>query len=386
MIQPIKNYNKISFRHALNSPVTTSLESTSTNQDIKDTFKKQRVVDEQKSNAIKNGSLLIAASILISAFIQSLLSYKGKCRGISEQGLQKLRPSEPYFVSLKDDLSIPTLETCKSLDKNLKNLLEKQLKILKLQDSDEINLTNRILLYGPPGVGKSFYAKVFAKSIDAKYMEIKFSDYNSRWAGEDIENLTSIWEKIIAESSNNPKEKYVVTLNEIEASIQPIEELTGSGRISGHIMSKIEERDTVLNYLDILKEKCPNVIIFGTTNLSTKDSLDKAIISRFKQKISEVSFPEQDCLYEALVSKIKKLKNGNLFIEENKDELMKFSQNMHERTCSYRDLDVIFENAKEDCILNKEKEFNIKYLDKALKDIELTDGEIYKNKINKERG
>lgn len=383
MVRPIDANHKIFFRNVSTNSSTSQTETINKDTKQKDSFIKQRVLEEQKINAIKTGSLLIAASILFSGFLQSLLSYKGKGGGNRSQNLQKLRPQEPQFTSLKNDLLIPTLETCKSLDKNLKKFLEKQVNILKLQDSNDINLTNRILLYGPPGVGKSFYAKIFAKTIDAKYMEIKFSDYNSRWAGEDIENLTSIWEKIITEASAKPKEKFVVTLNELEASVQPIESLTSSGQISGHIMSKIEERDTMLNYLDILKEKCPNVIIFGTTNISTKGSLDKAIISRFKQKISEVSFPEQDCLQEALISKIKTLKDGDAFIEKNSNKIKEFSNNLHERTCSYRDLDVIFNDAKEDYILSKEQEFNIDYLNKALKDIELTDGEIYKNKTNK---
>lgn len=290
------------------------------------------------------------------------------------------------FESLKNNSSVPTIDTCKSLNKNLKASLEKQINLSKVgndiiseEGKKEIK-SNRFLLYGPPGTGKSFFAKVFAKSTDAEYMEILFSDWNSRWSGETGEKMEASFKSILKTAKSNPNKKYVVAFNEIDAVVVPPEGLTQSR--GSHGSSKLEERSIFLNYIEILKEKAPNVTIIGTTNVSPKNNgLDRAAMSRF-QNLIEVPYPDKDCLYEALKTNLEKIKNNDLFIKNNEASLKELAEKMENRKFSYRNLESIIKEAQSTHLNNivkgNSKEFKIDYLQEAEKALKLADGEMEK--------
>ncbi len=101
------------------------------------------------------------------------------------------RKSKPFlndkssieFTSLRNDLKVPNLETCKSINKNLREILENQLKLSScnqkiLEESGFPQNNKAFLLSGSPGNGKTFYSKIYAKSMDAEYMELSFQIYS----------------------------------------------------------------------------------------------------------------------------------------------------------------------------------------------------------------
>lgn len=299
---------------------------------------------------------------------------------------KKIMMPETEFVSLKDNPKIPTVDTCKSLNKNLKTKLERQINIEKAGEDaiSEIGegemYNNRILLYGPSGTGKSFFAKVFAKSTNAEYLEIKFSDWNSRWSGATGEKMDATFMSILKTAEQNPDKKYVVTFNEIDSLIVPPENLVGSKGSAA--VGKLEERSIFINNMDMLKEKVPNVTIIGTTNINPESGgLDKAVLSRL-QNFIEVPYPDENCLFEALKMNIGKMKNGDSFLKNNEDSLIKLAQKMEKRRFSFRNLEFITSEAQnmylDDILKGGKKEFKIDYLQEAEKALKLSDGELNK--------
>lgn len=286
------------------------------------------------------------------------------------------------FKNLKNDSSIPTLETCKSINPKLKSFLENQLTLIKATEDDLIKtgspkVANRLLMFGEPGSGKSFFAKIFAKSLDAEYLEIKYSDLNRQYCGEHLENMKHIFDRIIAIAKKKPEQRFVVTFNEIDSLAVPIESLQGA---SSHSSFKREERSTFLTYIDELAEKVSNVTLIGTTNVSPKNGgFDGAISSRFKNLI-EVSNPDIECMNEALKELIMTLPEGKGFIERNSDRLEDFAQNLTSRKASYRNLNQIVESSKnfylKDVLKDKNSSFKIEYLERARDMMGATDGEI----------
>lgn len=251
---------------------------------------------KDKQNALIMGGLSIALTVGILAYMPRMLKNVKKNPGVVEKSLD--------FVSLKNDKEIPTLNTCNSIDKKLKEFLQNQVDYAKatpdaIQKTGVPRPANKLLLYGAPGSGKSFFAKIFSKTLDAEYKEIKYSDLNSRWVGEHLENISKEFESIINTSKKNPDKKFVVTFNEIDSLLQPVNKLQQGYSYSTF---KQDERAIVLTYLDEISTKAPNVTIIGTTNLSPKNNrLDGAAMSRFKNLI-EVSYPDKECLFEALKS------------------------------------------------------------------------------------
>ncbi len=341
----------------------------------------QRKVVEQ--NERKIGLIGITSlTLLFGTFLWNMKTLREIIKRKNHHISATLRP----FESLKDNIKVPTLDNCKSVNKNLKEILKRQVNQLKagadvISETGEPQASNRLLLYGTPGTGKSFFSKIFAKSIDAEYMEVMHSDYNSMWAGEGVDNLKNIFESILKTAKANPNKKYVVTFNEIDAMVSPANKIASSSKGS-YWVSLLEERSVFLNYLELLKEKTPNVTIIGTTNISPKNNcLDGAAMSRF-QNLIEVPFPEKDCLYEALKMNLDKIKNKDKFIAENDAELQNLAQKMADRKFSFRNLEYIVNDAKgahlDDKMNDKNVDFQFKYLKNAEEKLKLSDGELNK--------
>lgn len=289
------------------------------------------------------------------------------------------------FISLKDNKTVPTIDTCKSINSDLKNILERQIRYIEagedlISETGEPKSANRLLLCGSAGVGKSFFAKIFAKSLDAEYKEVLYSDFNSKSIGQHTENLTLIFKNILNEAKPNPNKKYVVVFNELDTLLTPIQKLSDVNNKGNYGPFKIEERSIFLNYLEGLREKAPNVIIIGTTNiLPQSKSLDQAALSRF-QNIIEVPYPDEKCIFEALKMNLEYLKNKDSFFADNKDALKELAQKMANRKCSFRNLEFIINEAKnihlQEKIKNKNCEFSIDFLKKGEQNLKFSEGEL----------
>lgn len=58
-----------------------------------------------------------------------------------------------------------------------------------------LSIPNGILLYGPPGCGKTFFAKKLAEEISIDFFEIKPSDIQSKWVNASQENIKNLFDE-----------------------------------------------------------------------------------------------------------------------------------------------------------------------------------------------
>ena len=286
------------------------------------------------------------------------------------------------FQSLAQEIKVPVLEKCKSLNETLRGILQVQAD-LKIADQELIDKTgakriNRLILNGKPGTGKSFFAKIYAKTIGADYLQVNYADINSKWAGESVEKMKAVFDYAMKMGQKEPKKDFVLVFNEIDSIIQPIEKYSNSSSGGTYWIGKIEQRAAFLEFIENLAEKAPNVTVIGTTNLAPeKRTLDGAALSRF-QNIYEVPLPTKNILHEALKMNLQIGNEYREFAESNDASLAKLAQTMESKGFSFRDLDNVIETSKRhyfrDAMKDKNAKFNIKYLNKAIEEHKLTDG------------
>ncbi len=110
-----------------------------------------------------------------------------------------------------------------------------------------------ILLYGPPGCGKTMIAKAIAAECNAFYISVGISDVLNMWIGESEKNLAAIFEKARA---NKPSLLFFDELDALDYS--------RSKSYSHHSRTVVNE---FLSQLDGIDSFNDNVLILSASNM-----------------------------------------------------------------------------------------------------------------------
>ncbi len=141
-----------------------------------------------------------------------------------------------------------------------------------------------ILLYGPPGCGKTLIAKVLASESEANFYSINGPEIMNKYYGETEARLRDIFKEA---KDNSPS---VIFIDEIDAIAPKREEAYGD--VEKRVVAQL------LALMDGLTER-GNVIVMGATN--RPESVDPALRrpGRFDREI-EISVPNADGRLEIL--------------------------------------------------------------------------------------
>lgn len=124
-----------------------------------------------------------------------------------------------------------------------------------------LTIPNGMLLYGPPGCGKTFFAKHFAEEVGFNYMEVKPSTLKSKWVNATQENIG----KMFAEAEENaPTVIFIDEMNELVPN-------RDNGNVHEMTLGAVNE---MLAQMDRTGEK--GIFIIGATNYP--NMIDPAIL------------------------------------------------------------------------------------------------------------
>jgi SpoVK/Ycf46/Vps4 family AAA+-type ATPase len=168
-----------------------------------------------------------------------------------------------------------------------------------------------ILLFGPPGCGKTLLAAAVATEIDGNFYSIDAASIMSKWLGEAEQNVSRLF--ISARKSANDGKPAIVFVDELDSLMG-----THSNEVGGEIRVKnqfLKEMDGIMD-----KGKALHVYVIGATNKPW--DLDWAFIRRFQKRIL-VPLPDHNTRLNML-----KHYTGNLEVTEDVDlhELARLSE------------------------------------------------------------
>ena len=131
-----------------------------------------------------------------------------------------------------------------------------------------------ILLFGPPGCGKTLLAAAVATEIDATFVSIDAASIMSKWLGEAEQNVAKLFGSI--RKSAQEGKPSIVFIDELESLM---------GKHSNEVGGEIRVRNQFLKEMDGIVDKGKNlhVYVIGATNKPW--DLDWAFIRRFQKRI-----------------------------------------------------------------------------------------------------
>ena len=131
-----------------------------------------------------------------------------------------------------------------------------------------------ILLFGPPGCGKTLLAAAVATEIDANFYSIDAASIMSKWLGEAEQNVAKLFGS--ARKSATDGKPAIVFVDELDSLM---------GAHSNEVGGEIRVRNQFLKEMDGIVDKGKNlhVYVIGATNKPW--DLDWAFIRRFQKRI-----------------------------------------------------------------------------------------------------
>ena len=137
-----------------------------------------------------------------------------------------------------------------------------------------------ILLYGPPGCGKTILAAATANELDGYFINVDGSTMMSKWLGEAEKNVAKLF-KMARSYADRESKPVILFIDELDSLL---------GERTNEIGGEVRSRNQFLTELDGIngKGKDTKLYVIGATNKPW--SLDHPFLRRFQKRIY-VSLP-----------------------------------------------------------------------------------------------
>ena len=217
-------------------------------------------------------------------------SMEFKINKITPKGVVKINRSSNLTIldettsDRKIHITYEEVGGLRTVIKSMREIVELPLKHPELFSRLGVEPHSGVLLYGPPGCGKTLLAKVLATESDANMYSINGPEIMNKYYGETEARLREIFKEA---KDNSPS---IIFIDEIDAIAPKREEVFGD--VEKRVVAQL------LALMDGLTDR-GNVVVLGATN--RPDSVDPALRrpGRFDREI-EISVPNIDGRIEIL--------------------------------------------------------------------------------------
>lgn len=226
-----------------------------------------------------------------------------------------------------------------------------------------------VLLFGPPGTGKTMIAKAIASEVKAKFYAVKGSDIVSKWVGESEKNINSLFEEA------NKQDRAIIFIDEMDS-------LLGQRGQDIHNDKRVNE---FLQQIDGFAGRNPNLLLLGATNRPWDIDSAATRSGRFSQKIY---IPLPDAKARKFMIE-KNMKNVPISKDFDIDKIVAATENYSgadlEELCDRAKDEPLLKAIEQDCIVevtNKDFDNILKIFPPSVTESELKKFEEYNREVD----
>ncbi|CDY56163.1 BnaA03g12490D [Brassica napus] len=158
-----------------------------------------------------------------------------------------------------------------------------------------------ILLFGPPGTGKTMLAKAIANEAGASFINVSMSTITSKWFGEDEKNVRALF-TLAAKVSPT-----IIFVDEVDSM------LGQRTRVGEHEAMRKIKNEFMTHWDGLMTKPGERILVLAATNRPF--DLDEAIIRRFERRIM-VGLPSIESREKILRTLLSKEKTDELDFHE----------------------------------------------------------------------
>ncbi|MEJ2250427.1 MAG: CDC48 family AAA ATPase [Candidatus Lokiarchaeota archaeon] len=179
------------------------------------------------------------------------------------QAINMVEPSAMREVMVEiPDVSWDEVGGLENVKQELKEAVEWPLKYPKLFEKAGIRQLNGILLFGPPGCGKTLLAKAVASESESNFISVKGPEIFSKWVGESEKAVREIFRKARQAAPS------IIYFDEIDAITSGRGEVDGTRTYASIVNQVLVEMDGV--------ENRKGIVVVASTN--RPDIVDPAFL------------------------------------------------------------------------------------------------------------
>ena len=153
-----------------------------------------------------------------------------------------------------------------------------------------------ILLFGPPGCGKTLLAAAVANEIDGIFIQVDAANIMSKWLGEAEKKVAAIFRK--AREISKTGKPVIIFIDEVDSLF---------GVFSSEVGGEVRVRNQFLKEMDGLQDKENDSFIYVIAATNKPWKLDTAFIRRFQKRIF-VPLPDMKARLQILELYTRKIK------------------------------------------------------------------------------
>jgi SpoVK/Ycf46/Vps4 family AAA+-type ATPase len=166
-----------------------------------------------------------------------------------------------------------------------------------------------ILLFGPPGCGKTMLAAAVASEIDGEFMYVDAASIMSKWLGEAERNVAKIFQR--ARELSMDGKPVIIFIDEVDSLL---------GTYSNEVGGEVRARNQFLKEMDGLQDKGESYKVYVIAATNKPWRLDEGFIRRFDKRIY-IPPPDEKVRKELILKTLSKIKYERV----NADELAKLT-------------------------------------------------------------